>query len=117
VALDLIALRNVLKAAIDTGRLRELPRFPKIKAPTPPRWPTEFDRLLETCLAKKPSGELLTKNGKQLQDFLRLLAFTGAREQEALHLRWSHVDLAGRRIFIGAAEGFTAAARSQELHR
>src|SRR4029077_9887430 len=52
----------------------------------------------------------LTKNGQQLHDFLRLLAFTGAREQEALRLRWSHVDFKRRRIFIGADENFTAVA-------
>src|ERR1700730_130471 len=113
-ALDLIALRNVLKAAVDTGHLRDLPRFPKIKAPPPPRRPLlspiEFDRLLTTCLTNKPNGEPLRKNGEHLRDFLRLLSFTGAREQEALHLRWSHVDFAGRRIFIGANEDFTAAA-------
>jgi len=114
VALDLIAVRNVLKAAIDAGHLRDLPRFPKIKTPPPPRrpplTPEEFQKLLTCCFAKKPNGEALTKNGQQLHDFLRLLAFTGAREQEALNLRWLHVDFERRRIFIGADENFTAAA-------
>src|SRR5260370_12991429 len=114
VALDLIAVRNVLKAAVDAGHLRDLPRFPKIKTPPPPRrpllTPEEFQKLLTCCFAKKPNGEPLTKNDQQLNDFLRLLAFTGAREQEALTLRWSHVDFKRRRIFIGADENFTAAA-------
>ncbi len=114
VALDLIALRNVLKAAIDTDHIRELPRFPRIKVPPPPRrpllTPAEFERLLQFCFATKDGGEPLTKNGEQLNDFLRLLAFSGAREQEALKLRWSHVDFKRRRIFIGADENFTAAA-------
>ena len=112
VMLDLIALRNVLKAAIDAGHLRELPRFPKMKTEPPARrqliTPAEFDRLLACCLSRKATGEPLTKNGEQLHDFLQLLAFTGAREQEALRLRWSHVDFTGRRVFIGAAEDFTA---------
>jgi integrase len=114
VALDLIGLRNVLKAAIDSGHLRDLPRSPKIKIPPPPRrpllTPEEFQQLLTSCFAKKPNGEPLTKNAQQLNDFLRLLAFTGAREQETLNLRWSHVDLERRRIFIGADEHFTAKA-------
>lgn len=113
VNLDLIALRNVLKAALDAGHLRELPRFPKIKTPPPARRPllsfAEFETLLTTCLLKKDDGEPL-KNGVQLRDFLRLLAFSGAREQEALHLKWAHVDFDCRRIFIGASEEFTAAA-------
>jgi integrase len=114
VALDLIALRNVLNAAIDSDYIRELPRFPRIKVPPPPRrpllTPEEFEKLLESCFAIKPNGEPLTKNGQQLYDFLRLLAFTGAREQEALRLCWSHVDVERRRIFIGADENFRAAA-------
>jgi len=114
VALDLITLRNVLKAAIDSDHFRELPRFPRIKVPPPPRrpllTPAEFETLLQSCFAKKDDGEALTKNGQQLNDFLRLLAFSGAREQEALGLRWNHVDFQRRRVFIGAYEGFKATA-------
>jgi integrase len=112
VALDLIALRNVLNAAIDSDHMRELPRFPRVKVPPPPRrpliTPEEFESLLALCFAVKPNGDPLTKNGRQLNDFLRLLAFTGAREQEALRLRWPHVDFERRRIFIGAEENFIA---------
>ncbi len=114
VALDLIALRNVLKAAIDSDHIRELPLFSHVKVPPPPRrallTPEQFDRLLSCCFGTKENGEPLTKNSQQLHDFLRLLSFTGAREQEALRLRWSHVDFKRRRIFIGADENFTAAA-------
>jgi integrase len=114
VSLDLIALRNVLKAAIDTGYLRDLPRFPKIKVPPPPRrtliTPEQFQKLLTACVAKKANGDPLTKNGQQLADFIRVCAFSGAREQEALRLRWSHVDFKDRRLFIGAEDNFIAAA-------
>ena len=114
VALDLIALRNVLNAAIDSDHIRELPRFPRVKVPPPPRrpllTPEQFQKLLACCFATKGDGEPLTKNGQQLHDFLRLLAFSGAREQETLRLRWSHVDFERRRIFIGADEKFSATA-------
>jgi integrase len=114
VALDLIALRNVLKAAIDSDHIRELPRFPRIKVPPPPRrpllTPEQFQNLLARCFAIKDDGEPLTRNGEQLHDFLRLLAFSGAREQEALRLRWSHVDFEQRRMFIGAHGNFFATA-------
>jgi integrase len=114
VALDLIALRNVLNAAIDADHIRELPRFPRVKVPPPPRrpllTPAQFEMLLKYCFTKKDSGEPLTKNGDQLNYFLRLLAFTGAREQEALRLLWSHVDFEHRRLFVGADEDFTATA-------
>jgi integrase len=112
VALDLIALRNVLNAAIDCDHLRELPRFPRVKVPPPPRrplvTPKEFQKLLAACFAKKSNGNPVTKNAQQLHDFLRLLAFSGAREQEALHLRWHHVDFTNRRVFIGVGHDFVA---------
>ncbi len=114
VQLDFIALRNVLKAGIDSGHLRELPRFPKLSAPPAPRRqllsPAEFDRLLAACGARKADGAPLTKNGEQLRDYLRFLAYSGAREQEALHVRWSHVDFAGQRVYIGASGEFVAGA-------
>jgi len=114
VNLDMIVLRNVLKAAVEAGHLRELPRFPKIKTPPAPRrsllTATEFESLLTWCDAKKKNGDPVTKNGEQLRDFLRLLVYTGSREQEALGIKWAHVDFEGRRIFIGAGEDFTAAA-------
>jgi integrase len=114
VALDLIALRNVLNAAIDSDHTRELPRFPRVTVPPPPRrpllTPAQFETLLKCCFETKSDGQPLTKNGQQLYDFLRLLAYTGAREQEALRLRWSHIDFGRRRIFIGVDENFTAAA-------
>ena len=110
VALDLIALRNVLNVAADLDHLRELPRFPRVKVPPPPRrallTPEDLENLLTSCFRKKPNGDPITKNGQQLYDFLRLLAFSGAREQEALHLRWRHVDFAQRRLFIGLDENF-----------
>ncbi len=116
VALDCVVLRQVLKAAADAGHLRELPRFPKIEIPPPPRrsliTPAEFDRLLACCLAKKTDGKPVTLNGEQLRDFLRLLACTGAREQEGLRLKWAHVDFKASRLYIGAPDDFTAAAFS-----
>ena len=73
-------------------------QFSRVKVPPPPRrpliTPEEFENLLACCFATKTGSTApLTKNGEQLHDFLRLLAFTGAREQETLRLRWSHVDL------------------------
>jgi integrase len=112
VNLDLTALRNVLKSAMDAGHLRDLPRFPVVKTPPPARrpllTPAEFESLLAGCLTLKKDGQPVSKNGEQLRDFLRLLAFSGAREQEGLRLKWSHVDFEGRRLFIGAPEDFTA---------
>lgn len=98
--LDLMALRNVLKAAIDDGYLRDLPKIKMLEqAPTPKRQlllPAEFDRLIAAA------RDNCQKNGEQLADYLRFLAFSGAREQEALRIRWADVDFARQRVMIGA---------------
>lgn len=98
--LDLMRLRNVLKAAIDDGHMRELPRI-KMLDEAPPRkrelvTPAEFDRLIEAA------RNACEKNGNQLADYLQFLAFSGAREQEALRIKWTDVDFIRERVVIGA---------------
>ena len=115
VRLDFIMLRNVLNAAKEAGHIRKLPEFPKIKVPAPARrsliTPEEFERLLEACTAQdEGKKEPVTKNGEQLRDFFRLLAFCGCREQEGIRIGWGHVDFENKRVFIGAPEDFQAAA-------
>jgi integrase len=114
VALDMVTLRNVLKFGVDRGDLAELPRFPKVKSPKPPRRPLltagQFEDLLCACFAVQSDGEPLTKNAEQMADYLRFLAYTGAREQSALRVKWNHVSFEARRVYIGAPEGFAAAA-------
>jgi integrase len=98
--LDLMALRNVLKSALDDGFLRELPKMKMLEEPPSPKrkllTPAEFVRLI---LAARNNCE---KNGKQLADYLRFLAFSGAREQEALRIKWVDVDFEGNRLTVGA---------------
>ena len=98
--LDLLMLRNVLKAAMDDGHLRELPKMKALdEAPAPKRsliTPAEFDKLIENARSA------CTKNGEQVADYLRFLAFSGAREQEALRVKWDDVDLEKEWVVIGA---------------
>ena len=51
---------------------------------------------MDEALAKWPDGKPKYRNGELLADFLKLLAYSGAREQEALALRWEHVDFAAQ---------------------
>jgi integrase len=98
--LDIIRLRNVLKSAIDDGYLRELPRIKMLDEAPPSKrdlvTPAEFDRLLEAA------RNVCEKNGEQLADYLQFLAFSGAREKEALRIKWADVDFARERVTIGA---------------
>jgi len=100
VNIDLMVLRNVLKMAIDDGHLRELPRIKMLDEPPPPKrqliTPAEFNNLI------KAARGACEKNGEQLADYLRFLAFTGAREKEALRVRWEDVDFKNERVIIGA---------------
>jgi integrase len=98
--LDLVVLRNVLNAAMDDGHLRELPRIKMLDEAPPPKrdliTPAEFDRLITAA------ENACEKNGEQLADYLRFLAFSGAREKEALRIKWADVDFERERITIGA---------------
>jgi integrase len=67
--------------------------------PTPKRqllMPAEFDRLIAAARSD------CKKNGEQLADYLRFLAVSGAREQEALRIKWADVDFERERVTIGA---------------
>ena len=52
------------------------------------------------------AGRAVSKNGIQFGDYLRFLACTGAREQEALYTRWQDVDWKNKILTIGS-EGDT----------
>jgi integrase len=121
---DLIALRNFLTYADEEGGwIKKKPEFPAWRQGSRP--PKEqrplipldkFYRLIEVCRERHPHSKdagadvLNIKNGDQLADFLLLLAYCGAREQEGLKLRWNHVDFVNRRLYIGAGEDFVAGA-------
>ena len=100
VNLDLISLRGLLKYAVKKGHLRLVPFIEHLKSDSKPKrtliTPAQFETLLALAISECP------RNGRQLADYLRLLAFSGCREQEALRLKWSDVDLAARIITIGS---------------
>ncbi len=100
VNLDTIALRNVLKRAVKDGYLKDLPKLRALKEAKPPKrglmTPVEFERFL----AAVPVA--CEKNAVQVGDYLQFLAYSGAREQEALKIRWEDVDFENERVSIGA---------------
>ncbi len=112
-AIDLIVLRNMMKTALDRGTIQQIPRFPKIKVPLPPRRglvsDEDFQRLVGGCSNVKPCGEPITKNGTQLADLLLLLDFCGVRETEAYAIAWNHVDFFGKKLWVGVEPDFNSA--------
>ena len=112
VNLDVIALRHVLRFAVDGGLIEELPKVRALKARPPERRPLltkeQFNRLLVSAT------EEITKNTKLFRYYLRFLALTGAREKEALAVRRRDVDFARATVTIGA-DGVSKNSKTREI--
>jgi integrase len=98
--LDLVAFNNVMSYAVAQGSLTAAPRLKKLKEKHAPKrrllTTGDIERLLASCVPK------VTKNAQETRFYLRFLILTGAREQEALRVRWSDVDLWNQQVTIGA---------------
>ena len=100
VNLDVIALRNVLKRAVDDGLLKALPmenlRPLKVDQKKRPLvTPGEIEKLLA-------GAHSLPKSGQLLGDALRFMFACGSRISETLRIRWSDVDFARKQLTVGA---------------
>jgi integrase len=113
--LDVIGLRVVLKRALSDGIIQRLPteglRPLKTSTPKRPLFTTaDLDKLcnaaFETRKDKDGKTVPVTENARQFVDYVRLMAFCGARRNEALRLRWDDVDSDNAQLTIGA-EGDT----------
>ena len=105
--LNVIVLRNVIKRAIEDGYLPANPiaGLKPLKVTTTKRWlcsTAEIDKLVEATSETRENekGETVpvTQNAEQFADYIRFLQFTGAREKEALRVKWADVDFDGGRV-------------------
>jgi len=108
---ECVAFYQVLKLANDRGLIASFPRVRQLKQKAPPKRPLlapeDVEQLLRLCVHS------VTKNAELLKFYLRFLALTGAREKEALRVRWEDVDFERRFVTIGAnADTKNARARS-----
>ena len=111
--LDIIILRNVLKQAREVDDIiHDLPVPPglnrKLKTVAPKRelfTPEELEQLCAAAMAKDADGVAVTKNGLQFCDYVRLMAYSGARRNEALALHWADVDFQGEKLTIERQAG------------
>jgi integrase len=110
--LDVISLRNVLKRAVDEGLIQRLPteglRPLKTTVGKRPLFgPAELDKLCTAAFERRKNADgesvEVTKNAQEVVDYLKLLAYSGARRNEALALRWSDVDFERGQLTIGAS--------------
>lgn len=100
VNLDVIVLRNVLRRAIDDGWIKNLPteNLRPLKWTVKKRTLVSADEINGLCDASIEA----TKNGQQFSDYVKLMAYSGARRNEALRLTWADVDWDQRQLTVGA---------------
>jgi integrase len=100
VNLDIIALRNVLKKAIDDQWLKVLPTANL----RPLKWTPHKRQLVTQAEIEKLCNAAveISNNGQEFADYVRLMAYCGARRNEALRLKWSDVDWPAGQLTIGA---------------
>jgi integrase len=100
VNLEVTCFRNVMKRAIDDAWITYLPT----ENLRPLKWTPRKRELFSTSQINQVCEAALkeSRNGAEFSDYLRLLAFSGARMSEALRLKWSDVDWQQRQLTIGA---------------
>jgi integrase len=100
VNLDAIVLRNALKLAKERGLIEHLPEVPPLKQkPSPKRTLMTREEFARLIAATTPET---TRNSALFGLYLRFLALTGAREVEALAVRWADVDFERETVTIGS---------------
>jgi integrase len=112
--LNVIALRVVLKRALEDGLLQRLPTegLRPLKTTTRKRPLFTAEDLENLCAAasgrkdKNGVSVPVTENAEQFTDYIKFLALSGARRNEALAMRWQDVDFKQGQLTIGA-EGDT----------
>jgi integrase len=104
--LDVIGLRVVLKRALADGLIQRLATdgLKPLKTTTPKRSLVSTAEIEKLCNAacgtrqERDKKVAVTENAQQFVDYIRLMAFSGARRNEALGLRWRDRD--GNQLFF-----------------
>jgi integrase len=99
--LDVIVLRVVMKCALSDGLIQRLPteglRPLKTSSRKRPLFTVaEMDELCKAAFDTKRNKEgrlvLVTQNAQEFTDYIKLMAYSGTRRNEALGIQWSDVD-------------------------
>jgi integrase len=109
--LDVIGFRVVMKRAFSDGLIQRLPteglKPLKTTMVKRPFFNTaDLDKICQAAFLTKKNedGDIvpLTKNAQEFVDYVRLMAYCGARRNEALALRWDDVDFSTKQLTVGA---------------
>ena len=108
--LDVIVLRVVSQRnALSDGLIQRLPMegLRPLKTSTKKRslfTSADLDKLCQTAFETKQNKQgtdvPVTENAQEFVDYIRVLAYSGARRNEALGIRWDDVDFGNNQLFI-----------------
>jgi integrase len=107
--LDVIGLRVLLKRALSDGLIQRLPTegLRPLKTSTPKRTlfsTADLDKLcaaaFETVAEKDGKQIPVTKNAQQFADYVKVMAYSGCRRNEALGLQWDDVDFDNGQLHV-----------------
>jgi integrase len=111
--IETVTFYAVLKLAVDRGVLPSFMRVWQLRQKPAPKRPLLSQEDIELLL--RHCAHDTTKNADLLKFYLRFLALTGAREKEALRIRWTDVDFENRQATIGA-DGSAKNARHRSVN-
>ena len=108
--IDVGAFNNAMRYAVESGLIKIPPKVKKLKESKPPRRPLLTREQIDSILANANAS----KNEKQFALYVRFLVATGTREQEALKVRKTDVDMQREVIRIGA-DGDTKSTQGRDI--
>lgn len=108
--IDVGAFNNVMRYAMDSGLIKIPPKVKKLKESKPTRRPLLTREQIDAILAHSGAS----KNKIQFQLYVSFLVATGTREQEALKVRKTDVDMVRGVVRIGA-DGDTKNSQGRDI--
>jgi integrase len=110
--LDMTAFNNSMKYATNHNEdwIKDTPRLKKLEESNPPERPRLYPEQIKLLLEKAD----VTQNAALMRFYIRFLAASGCREQEALKIRKADVDMELERVTVGA-DGDTKSGESRKI--
>lgn len=124
--LDVIGLRGVMKRAHSEDLIQRLPTdglrpLKTITSKRPLFTTFELDELCKAAFGTKQteSGKVIavTENAQEFVDYVRFMAYSGTRRNEALAMQWSDVDFENSQLHVRrqiARQGFASLKSGEE---
>ncbi len=107
--LDVIGLRCVMKRAMEDGLIQRLPvegmkPLPETESKRPLFTTADLEKICKAAFERK-AGENdqqvpVTENAQEFADYVKVMAYSGCRRNEALGLQWDDVDFENAQLHV-----------------